>query len=243
MNPQDKPIHINAPVGSIAQEVILPGDPLRAKYIAENFLENAELVTDVRNMLGYTGTYKGKKVTVMSSGMGIPSAAIYIFELFHFYDVKKIIRVGTCGAVSPDVKLGELIVADSVYSETEFDIGFCGRQEHIVKPSQSLNNAIFDAAKELNQQIHVGTINTTLNFGPYGDSESAYKRIPKELNILGEEMEGYAVCFLAQEMKRDGAVILSVVDSQHTDDYISVEDRQTALNEMIKLSLEAIIKE
>lgn len=242
MKPQSKPLHINAEIGEIAELVLLPGDPLRAKYIAENFLEDAKLVTSIRNMLGYTGYYKGKKISVMSSGMGIASAGIYVFELFYYYGVKKIIRIGTCGGLSKDLKLQDIILADKAYSETDFGIQFCNYNEKIVETSKSLNDKIIETAKELNIDINIGVINTTSVFGPYGDSEGIRNRAPKELNLIAEEMEGYAVCLLAKEMKKDATVLLTVSDAPHIKEVVKVEDRQTALNKMIKLALESIIK-
>ena len=127
MKPQQEPIHIVCKnKEDIADIVIMPGDPLRAKYIAENFLENATLITSVRNMLGYTGTYKGKRVTVMGHGMGMPSAGIYAFELFYYFNVQKIIRIGTAGVVSQEVKIPEIVLADQVYSESNFAYQFNG---------------------------------------------------------------------------------------------------------------------
>ena len=115
-----KPIHVVTAKGNIAENVIMPGDPLRAKYIAEKFLENPELINNVRNMLGYTGTYKGKRVTVIGSGMGIPSIGIYSYELFYFYDVKNIIRIGTAGALNPNIKIGDVVLSTGCYSESSF---------------------------------------------------------------------------------------------------------------------------
>lgn len=242
MKPQEKPLHIDAPIGSIAPLVLLPGDPLRAKYIAENFLEDATLVTSVRNMLGYTGTYKGKKVSVMSSGMGISSAGIYVFELFHYYNVEKIIRIGTCGGLSEDLKLLDVILTDSVYSETDFGMQFCGYDKNTVEASKILNDIIMETSKELDIPIHVGLTNTTSVFGPYGDSKGIYNRMPKGLNPIAEEMEGFALCLLAKYFKKDATVLLTVSDAPHIKEVVATEDRQTALNKMIKLALESIIK-
>ena len=144
----EEPIHIKTDKKEdIAELVIMPGDPLRAKYIAENFLENARLVTSVRNMFGFTGTYKGVKVTVMGSGMGMPSMGIYSFELFHFYNVKRIIRIGTCGVVSPDVKIGELILADKAYSESTYAYAFNEYTKNIVEGSERLNKIIKETSR------------------------------------------------------------------------------------------------
>ncbi|MBQ9013827.1 MAG: purine-nucleoside phosphorylase [Bacilli bacterium] len=241
MKPQEKPIHMDAKKGDIAPLVLLPGDPLRAKYIAENFLDDAKLVTSVRNMYGYTGYYKGKRVTVMSSGMGIASAGIYVFELFYYYGVEKIIRIGTCGAVSPDLKLLDVVLADSAYSETDFGLQFCNKKDKIIEASKNLNEDILRTSNELHMKINTGMINTTSVFGPYGDSFETYKRINNP-NIIAEEMEGYAVFLLAKEFKKDASVILTIVDSPYDKNVVSIEDRQASLNNMIKLSLDSIIK-
>ena len=242
MKPQSKPLHINAEIGEIAELVLLPGDPLRAKYIAENFLENPKLVTSVRNMLGYTGTYKGKKISVMSSGMGIASAGIYVFELFYYYGVKKIIRIGTCGGLTKNLKLLDVILTDNVYSETDFGLQFCGYTEKVVEASKKLNDTIKETSKELNISINEGLVNTTSVFGPYGDSEGIYNRMPSDLKPIAEEMEGFALCLLAKYFKKEATVLLTVSDAPHIKEVVSVEDRQLALNKMIKLALESIIK-
>ena len=167
MKPQEKPIHIECEKEDIAPVVIMPGDPLRAKYIAENFLDNARLVTSVRNMLGFTGTYKGQKLTIMGSGMGMPSVSIYAWELFHFYNVEKIIRIGTAGVVSPNVLVPEVVLADNIYSESNFAFQYNGYGGNTVKPSENLNKKILEVAKNKNMKIHVGTIMTCDVFGPY----------------------------------------------------------------------------
>ena len=149
MKPQDEPIHIKVEKKSdIAPLVLMPGDPLRAKYIAEKFLDNAKLVTSVRNMFGFTGTYKGKKVTIMGSGMGMPSMSIYAFELFYYFGVEKIIRIGTCGVVTKDIKVPELILADSVYSLSNFAYNYDGYDKNMEYPSKTLNNGIIKTAAE-----------------------------------------------------------------------------------------------
>lgn len=242
----ENPIHIEVKDKSdIAQLVLMPGDPLRAKYIAENFLDDAKCVTSVRNMLGFTGFYKGKKVTVMGSGMGMPSMGIYAFELFHYFNVEKIIRIGTCGAVSPKANINDMILSDKVYSESNFAYTFNNYRERIVVADPSLNKNVMEAANELslNSNLHVGMLTTMDVFGPYIDFERVLGRIPKNLDILGEEMEAFGLIHIANSMGRKATAIATVVDSKYSNVVLTIEQRQTSLNNMIKLALEAIIKE
>ena len=242
----ENPIHIEVKDKSdIAQLVLMPGDPLRAKYIAENFLDDTKCVTSVRNMLGFTGFYKGKKVTVMGSGMGMPSMGIYAFELFHYFNVEKIIRIGTCGAVSPKANINDMILSDKVYSESNFAYTFNNYRERIVVADPSLNKSVMEAANELslNGNLHVGMLTTMDVFGPYIDFERVLGRIPKNLDILGEEMEAFGLIHIANSMGRKATAIATVVDSKYSNVVLTIEQRQTSLNNMIKLALEAIIKE
>lgn len=239
----EEPIHIKTDSRSdIAELVIMPGDPLRAKYIAENFLENAKLVTSVRNMFGFTGTYKGHKVTVMGSGMGMPSMGIYSFELFHFYNVKRIIRIGTCGVVSKEAKVGELILANDAYSDSNFAYAFDGYTKNVVEGSERLNKLIKETSRELNYKLHTGTIMTTDVFGPYVDVDKILDRVPSYINLIAEEMEGFALLHVANYFKREAAVIITAVDSKYTNEVMSIEDRERSLDSMINLSLNSIIK-
>ena len=226
----ENPIHINAEKGDIAEIVLMPGDPLRAKYIAENFLDDA------------TGYYKGVRVSVVGSGMGMPSMGIYSWELYHYFNVKKIIRIGTCGVVSPEVNVPELILAESAHSESNFAYTFDNYEGHVISSSKVLNNLIIESAKELNYKLHVGDITTMDVFGPYIDYDRVLNRIPKELNVIGEEMEAFALFHIANHFEREAACILTAVDSKFSDVVLSGEDRQNSLNEMITLALEAIIK-
>lgn len=241
----DEPIHIKVENKSdIAQIVLMPGDPLRAKYIAEEFLEDSKLVTSVRNMLGYTGYYKGKKVTVMGSGMGMPSMSIYAFELIYYFNVKRIIRIGTCGAVSPKAQVGEVLLSDKVYSESNFAYTYNDYKEHVVTSSKKLNEIIKDTAKELGMinKIHEGMLTTMDVFGPYIDYDRVLNRIPREYEILGEEMEAFALIHIANTMNIEATTMATVSDSKYSDIVLSIEDRQKSLNDMIKLALESIIK-
>ena len=241
----ENPIHIQVENKSdIASLVLMPGDPLRAKYIAENFLENARLVTSVRNMLGFTGTYKGVPITVMGSGMGMPSMGIYSFELFHYFNVQKIIRIGTCGAVSPKANINDCLLSESVYSESNFAYTFNNYRERVVVADKKLNDNVLKAAEELGlgSTLHKGMLTTMDVFGPYIDFDRVLDRIPKEYEVLGEEMEAFGLIHVANSMGRKATAIATVVDSKFSNVVLSIEERQTSLNNMIKLALEAIIK-
>lgn len=241
MNPPKEPIHMNAKKEDISSTVIFPGDPLRAKYIAENFLENAKEVTNVRNMLGFTGTYKGKKVTVMGHGMGMPSCGIYAWELFYFYDVQQIIRIGTCGVLSKDVKIPEIILADLLYTESNYAYSYNGYEDKTVIPSYHLVKKIENKAEELNIKIHRGALMTEDVFGPYTNDEAIVKRIPKWINALGTDMEGFALIHIANSFKRNAAVLVSATDSPFAEKKLTPEERTTSLNDMIRLALESIL--
>ena len=243
MRVQTKPAHIDCPKEDIADVVLMPGDPLRAKYIAEHFLENARLVTSVRNMFGYTGEYKGKKVTVMGSGMGMPSMGIYSYELYHFYDVKKIIRIGSCGnPLDPETKLMDIIIADSAYSEANFAYQLCRDKGNYVESSKELTTSLINACEKLNIKYRKGTIMTTEVFDFYiQDLEGYLKELPTKYNIVAAEMEAYALFHVAALLKKEAACIATVVDSHFVDDFISIEDREKSLTEMITIALESII--
>lgn len=237
----ENPIHINKDA-DIGELVLMPGDPLRAKYIAENFLENAKLVTSIRSMFGYTGTYKDKKITVMAHGMGMPSASIYAFELIHYFHVKKIIRIGTCGAVSPKADIGDIILTKSVYSESNFAYTYNDYIGNVVEADEELNKNILKTSDELGLSIHYGMATTMDVFGPYIDFERVLNRIPKEYEILGEEMEAFGLIHVANTMNVKATTLMTVVDSKYSKVVLTPEDRETKLNDMIKLALEAIIK-
>ena len=239
----EEPIHIKVENKSdIAKLVLMPGDPLRAKYIAERFLENAKEVTSVRNMLGFTGTYKGKEVTVMGSGMGMPSMGIYSFELFHFFNVERIIRIGTCGVVSPDVKVPEIILASNIYTESTFAYQYDGYTKNTIEGNKKLNKLITNTARELNMNIHEGYMLTTDVFGPYIDIDNLLNRVPNYIKLLGEEMEGFALLYVAKSFTREAAVMATAVDSKFSNTVLSIEEREKSLNDMITLALESIIK-
>ena len=241
MKPLKEPVHINAKMGDIADYVLFPGDPLRAKYIAEKFLSNVKQVTDVRNMLGFTGDYKGKRITVMGHGMGMPSVSIYAFELFYYYNVQKIIRIGTCGVCSKEVNIPDIIVADKIFTESNWGFQYDGSTNSLEYPTPSLLRTIEETAHAKNIKIHEGTLITSDIFGPYGADDEQIGRVPKDLNLLGEEMEGFALLHLAYKFEREAAVIVTATDSKFTDKVVTSEERQTSLDDMISLGLDSLI--
>ena len=235
------PIHCNAKKEDIKKTVLMPGDPLRAKYIAENFLENPKLVNSVRNMLAYTGTYKGKPVTVFSSGMGMPSMGIYSYELFKFYDVENIIRIGSCGAYNKELNLFDTILVEKSYTEGNFAYEWSEKEEHIAEATGELNLKLEEAAKKLNINLIKG--NTLCNdcFDGYLDDIDGFiARFPKELNIIACEMEAFALFYMARYFKRNAACLLTVVDSHYKNQESTPEERERSLNDMIKVALESI---
>ena len=241
MKPQGAPLHINAKKEEIAEVVLLPGDPLRAKYIADNFLTNVKLVTSVRNMYGFTGEYKGKRITVMGSGMGMASCGIYVFELFYYYNVQTIIRIGTCGVVSKKVDIPEIILADRVYSESNYAHSYNGYTGNTVIPSLELNRKIEETAKKKGIQIHKGTLMTTDVFGPYVDDEAYKARMPEGIEPLGEEMEAFGLCHIANVFNRQATAMCTATDSKFSGASLTPQERQLALNEMIELALDSIV--
>lgn len=237
------PIHCNAKKEDIAKTMLMPGDPLRAKYIAENFLENARLVNTVRNMLAYTGTYKGKEITVFSHGMGMASMGIYCYELYKFYDVENIIRIGSCGAYSEDLNIFDTILVDKSYTEGNFAYEWNEKDCHLIESSEFLNEIIESTAKEINIPYIKGNTLCSDCFDGYLESiPNLIKRFPKELNIIGAEMEAFALFYMAHYLGRQASCLLTVVDSHYKKQEISSEEREKSLNNMITLALESAIK-
>ena len=167
--------HIESKKEEIAKNVLMPGDPLRAKYIAENFLEDYKLINTVRNMYGYTGKYKGKEVTVFASGMGVPSIGIYSYELYKFYDVENIIRIGTCGSFNENIKLLDVILSSGAYCKSYFDELLDGVDLNFIQSSQELNRKIMNKAKERNLDLKYGKTITSDVFDLYCDDEEKFR--------------------------------------------------------------------
>ncbi len=236
-------VHNEAKLGEIAKTVLMPGDPMRAKYIAENFLEDYKLVNSVRSMYAFTGKYKGKEITVMASGMGMPSIGIYSYELYKFYGVENIIRIGSCGGHVDYLKVLDIVLVDNAYTEGNFAKNMTGTESHMVQSSSYLNEKIEETAKELNQKYVKGNMACTECFDPYLDDPQQFlNRLPKEYNLMGSEMESFALFFTAKHLGKNAACLLTVSDSLCTSEELTAEQRQNSMNEMIKLALETTLK-
>lgn len=235
--------HNEANKGDFAKTVIMPGDPLRAKYIAENFLDDYKLVNQVRGMFAYTGTYKGKEISIMAHGMGMPSVGIYSYELFKFYDVENIIRIGSCGGYKPELKLFDIVLSENVFSESNYALTLNNDDCHIVSSSKELNSIIKNTAIETNTNIINGNTVTTDCFDVYmTDVNKFLERLPKNLNPVSVEMEAFALFYNAKLLNKKASCLMSVVDSKFIKNVATAEERQTGLNNMIKLALDAAIK-
>ncbi len=236
-------VHNEAKIGEIAKNVLMPGDPMRAKYIAENFLEDYKLVNQVRGMYAFTGKYKGKEVTIMASGMGMPSIGIYSYELYKFYGVENIIRIGSCGGHVEKLNVLDIVLVDKAYTEGNFAKNMTGNECHLVDSSSKLNDIIESTAREMNQKYVKGNMACTECFDPYLDDPYLFiNRLPKENEIMGSEMESFALFYTAKKLEKNAACLLTVSDSLCKSEELTSEQRQTSMNDMIKLALEAVIK-
>ena len=233
--------HIESKLEDIAPIVLMPGDPLRAKYIAEKFLENAKLINKVRNMFGYTGTYKGKKITVFASGMGVPSIGIYSYELYKFYNVEKIIRIGTCGSFDKDIKVLDVILSTGAYCKSHFDELLDGVNIDFVQSSDSLNRKIINTAKVCGISLNVGKTITSDIFDPYCEDKQRFRDSFPNMKFLGAEMEAFGLFYIAKKLNKDAACLMTVVDSISDKRSLSSEEREKSLDDMITLALESII--
>lgn len=235
--------HNEAKKGDIAKTVIMPGDPLRAKYIVENFFDDYKLVNEVRGMYAYTGTYKGKTLTVMASGMGMPSMGIYSYELFKFYDVENIIRIGSCGAYLPELNLFDIVLSENVFSESNYAFTLNNDDCHITSSSTKLNSIIENTATETNIKLTKGNTVCTDCFDIYmTDVTKFLERVPNGFNPVSAEMEAFALFYNAKLLNKNASCLMSVVDSKFIKDVATTEERQTGLNNMIKLALDSAIK-
>lgn len=231
--------HNMANIGDIAKVVLMPGDPLRAKYIAETYLDDVVQFNNVRNMFGYTGTYKGKKVSVMGSGMGMPSIGIYSFELFSQYGVEAIIRIGSAGSYREDYEIYDVVLASGAYSESNYAKVLTGNEASITYPSAELNDLIKATAEELDLDLKEGVTHSSDIF--YHIDE-AYKKGIEDNNCVAVEMESFALFENAKALNKKAACLLTISDSLVTHEETTAEERQTSFNKMITIALESAIK-
>lgn len=233
--------HIKAELGDVAKVVLMPGDPLRAKKVAEMYLEDVKQVNDVRNCLGYTGFYKGKRVSVMASGMGMGSIGIYSYELFKFYDVDTIIRIGSAGSYDKNWDIYDVCLADSVYSESSFAKAQSGVEYHVGYPSEKVNEIIKESASSLGIDLHVGRIHSADVF--YFDDKT-YMDAVKENDCKAVEMESFALFHNAKMTGKNAACLLTISDSLVNENAVvtTPEERQNSFTKMMEVALEAAYK-
>jgi purine-nucleoside phosphorylase len=231
-------IHIGAEQGAIADKILLPGDPLRAKYIAETFLEDVVCYNEVRGMLGFTGTYKGQRISVQGTGMGIPSIGIYVNELINSYGVKTLIRVGTCGGIQKDVKVRDVIIAMTTCTDSNmnrltfpgFDFAPCASFELLKKA--------YDGAVSKGLNVKVGNVLTADVF--YRENMDMVQKLG-DYGVLAVEMETTALYTIASKHNVDALTVLTVSDHIFTGEETSAHERQTTFNDMIRIALDAAI--
>lgn len=229
--------HISAPEGAFAESILLPGDPLRARYIAETFLEDAVRVTSVRNMFGFTGYYRGTPVSTMGTGMGVPSASIYMTELIRSYGVRRLIRVGTCGGISADVKMREAILAIGASTDSATNRARYNGWDYAATASFDLLAAAVAAASDLGITTHVGNLHTSdLFYNTYQNALEIWQR----MGILAVEMETAGLYAIAAEERAQALSIVTVSDHLVTGEESSPDERERTFDNMVKVALEAI---
>ncbi len=229
--------HISAEKGDFAEAVLLPGDPLRAKYIAEKFLDDAVQVNAVRNMLGFTGTYQGDRVSVMGTGMGIPSASIYATELINEYDVKRLIRVGSCGAISADVNIRDVVVGIGACTDSVVNRARYGGWDYAATADFELARAAVDAAEAAGKDVRVGNIHSADLF--YNPVASVWDTLEK-MGVLAVEMEAAGLYGVAAEHGARALTIATVSDHIRTGEATSSEERQSTFDDMVVIALNAL---
>ena len=233
--------HIESKLEDIAEVVLMPGDPLRAKYIAENFLTDYKLINTVRNMFGYTGYYKGRRVTVFASGMGVPSIGIYSYELYKFYHVEKIIRIGTSGSFHKDVKLLDVVLSTGAYCKSYFDQLLDNQDINYIEASHNLNDKIKKVAEDAHIPLKIGKTITSDVFDLYTDSEDVFRTNFPGDDYLAVEMEAFGLFYIAKKLGREASCLMTVVDSFYDKRSLSSEERETSLNQMIELALDTAV--
>ena len=233
--------HIESKLEDIAEVVLMPGDPLRAKYIAEIFLTDYKLINTVRNMFGYTGYYKGRRVTVFASGMGVPSIGIYSYELYKFYHVEKIIRIGTSGSFHKDVKLLDVVLSTGAYCKSYFDQLLDNQDINYIEASHNLNDKIKKVADDAHIPLKIGKTITSDVFDLYTDSEDVFRTNFPGDDYLAVEMEAFGLFYIAKKLGREASCLMTVVDSFYDKRSLSSEERETSLNQMIELALDTAV--
>ncbi len=233
--------HIESKLEDIAEVVLMPGDPLRAKYIAENFLTDYKLINTVRNMFGYTGYYKGRRVTVFASGVGVPSIGIYSYELYKFYHVEKIIRIGTSGSFHKDVKLLDVVLSTGAYCKSYFDQLLDNQDINYIEASHNLNDKIKKVADDAHIPLKIGKTITSDVFDLYTDSEDVFRTNFPGDDYLAVEMEAFGLFYIAKKLGREASCLMTVVDSFYDKRSLSSEERETSLNQMIELALDTAV--
>ena len=231
-------IHIAAKPGEIADAILLPGDPLRAKFIAENFLENPRQYNEVRGMFGFTGTYKGKKVSVQGTGMGIPSISIYVNELFKDFGVKRAIRIGTAGSIQENIKLRDIVIAMSACTDSGTNRIRFGGRDFAPTASFPLVKKAWECAGERGWQVHVGPVVSTDLF--YSEDPDEWK-LWARFGALAMEMESSELFTLAAQYGRECLAILTISDSLVSHEVTSAEERQTSFTRMMEVALETAV--
>ncbi len=226
--------HIEASKGDFAKTVLMPGDPLRAKHIADTFLEDAVLVNNVRGVNGYTGTYHGKRVSVMASGMGIPSIGIYSYELFHYYDVENIIRIGTAGAISPKLKIRDLVLGMGACTDSNYAAQFDLPGTYAPIASYQLLRDAEEAAKKMGFSYQVGNLVSSDAFYSDRPTTEAWQK----MGVLAVEMEAAALYMNAARAGKNALAICTISDSMVTGEETTAEERETSFNDMVKVALE-----
>ena len=229
--------HNRANIGEIAKTVIMPGDPIRAKVMTERFLENYKLVNDVRGMYAYTGTYKGVPVTIMASGMGMPSMGIYSYELFKFYDVDNIIRVGSAGAYTDELNLYDIVLANSAYSESTFGLVQNNETRDILESSNKINEVIRSTALESNIKITEGTLHSSDVF--YKENNK-FRELYDKYKCLACEMEYFDLFY--NTLGKNATCLVTISDNLVTHEETTSEERQNSFDQMFVLALESVIK-
>jgi purine-nucleoside phosphorylase len=230
--------HIEANVGDFAKTVLMPGDPLRAKYIAENFLDDAKCVTRVRNMFGYTGTYKGKPVSVMGSGMGVPSISIYATELYKDYGVENIIRIGSCGAVRDDIKIRDIVIGMSASTDSNVNRSRLNGYDFAATADFDLLHKVVKTAEETGKKVHVGNIFTADLF--YTPQPEMFALMEK-YGILAVEMEAAGLYGVAAEYGKKALTVLTVSDHIKTGEQTTADERETTFKDMMELTLDSLL--